>query len=231
MLDDVTMVARTGFGHMHNITASMETEESVSELMLRGIVDWDAILRMGNTSVDEIVRASQLPTRAERKAAAVRLEAGGRPGRCIPVEWTLAGQFWTGRALAFTNRLGDIFLKLFLSPLLAAFDSDDRKEMQSELTGLAFALAEFRADSGAYPEKLSELVPDYIAEIPQDLFTATDLRYERHDDGYLLYSLGPDGKDDGGKSHFRDEDYTETWDVSVRIPSLNTRPTPEPTQP
>lgn len=53
---------------------------------------------------------------------------------------------------------------------------------------------------GRYPETLPELVPTYIDKVPVDLIDGQPLRYRRTDDGkFLLYSLGLDGKDDGGK--------------------------------
>jgi hypothetical protein len=70
------------------------------------------------------------------------------------------------------------------------------------LNRLAFALAAYRADHGSYPEKLADLVPKYTATVPLDAYRAnkTSLQYRREADGYLLYSVGPNGKDDGGKT-------------------------------
>jgi hypothetical protein len=90
--------------------------------------------------------------------------------------------------------------------------------MQFELIRLAFALAAYRADQGAYPLKLADLVPKYVAKVPQDIFNDSELHYRREGDGYLLYSVGPNGKDDGGKS-FDDCKAAEGWDdVVVRVP-------------
>jgi len=64
---------------------------------------------------------------------------------------------------------------------------------------LACALERHRAAKGAYPERLEELVPDFAAAIPKDVFDGQPLRYRRTDDGkYLLYSIGSNIKDDGG---------------------------------
>jgi len=62
------------------------------------------------------------------------------------------------------------------------------------------ALRRFRTDRGAYPERLDELVPDYLKELPPDPFTGQPFRYRREDDGWTLYSLGSDQEDDGGES-------------------------------
>lgn len=91
--------------------------------------------------------------------------------------------------------------------------------MQFDLTKLAFALAQYRADHDSYPVTLADLVPKYVAEIPKDIFNDSDLHYTRQDDGYLLYSVGSNGRDDGGKS-YDDRTGNEDWDdLVVRVPA------------
>lgn len=78
--------------------------------------------------------------------------------------------------------------------------------MRFDLTKLAFALAAYRADHGAYPGKLADLIPKYIANIPKDRFNDGDLHYSLQGGGYLLYSVGPNGRDDGGRNTADDGD-------------------------
>lgn len=62
---------------------------------------------------------------------------------------------------------------------------------------IALALAEYRQEQGAYPTSLADLVPDYLSEIPADIYTAAPLHYEVIQNGadYRLFSLGPDSSD------------------------------------
>ncbi len=61
------------------------------------------------------------------------------------------------------------------------------------------ALQAFRAETGAYPERLSALAPRYLARVPDDPFAdRKPLAYRRTGTAYVLYSIGPDAKDDGG---------------------------------
>lgn len=64
----------------------------------------------------------------------------------------------------------------------------------------ATAVERFRREQGRLPDDLSELTPDYLQEVPKDPFDGKPLRYKKVDRGYLIYSIGDDGKDDGGKS-------------------------------
>jgi Tfp pilus assembly protein PilE len=63
----------------------------------------------------------------------------------------------------------------------------------------AVALEQFRAAHNQYPANLSELTPNYLNAVPSDPFDGRPLRYRKQNAGYLLYSIGPDLKDDGGK--------------------------------
>ena len=65
------------------------------------------------------------------------------------------------------------------------------------LTGLA--LEQFRLSHDQYPNVLSELTPVCLAAVPVDPFDGHPLRYRNKADGYLLYSIGPDLKDDSGR--------------------------------
>jgi hypothetical protein len=94
--------------------------------------------------------------------------------------------------------------------------------MQFELTKLAFALAAYRADNGSYPPKLADLTPKYVAEVPKDIFADAELHYSREGEGFLLYSVGVNGRDDGGKT-FDDRKEDEDWDdLVVRMPAQQT---------
>jgi hypothetical protein len=54
-------------------------------------------------------------------------------------------------------------------------------------------------NEGSPPESLASLVPKYLSAVPQDPFGNGPLKYRRTADGYLLYSVGGNGTDDGGQ--------------------------------
>ncbi len=62
------------------------------------------------------------------------------------------------------------------------------------------ALHKYRRDYGSYPDKLSQLTPGYLSEIPADPYDSEgSFGYEKSGDGVLLYSSGPNHQDDKGK--------------------------------
>jgi hypothetical protein len=65
---------------------------------------------------------------------------------------------------------------------------------------VTLALRAYHEEHHAYPETLNALTPDYLTAVPADPFVAGQpLRYYRTGAKYVLYSVGPDGKDDHGK--------------------------------
>ena len=72
-------------------------------------------------------------------------------------------------------------------------------ETQRRLAVMVIALARYQAAQGRYPERLEELLPKYLEKVSVDFMDGKPLRYRRRADGdYLLYSVGLDGRDDGG---------------------------------
>jgi hypothetical protein len=77
-------------------------------------------------------------------------------------------------------------------------------EMQNALLLIALALRAYRVERGQYPARLDELVSGgYLSRLPDDPCAPSGPpRYQRlagGGDKYLLYSVGADSKDDGGK--------------------------------
>lgn len=68
-----------------------------------------------------------------------------------------------------------------------------------QLVATACAIERFRLARGQLPDNLQQLAPPYLANVPNDILTGQPLIYKRTSDGYLLYSVGLDGLDHGGR--------------------------------
>ncbi len=92
------------------------------------------------------------------------------------------------------------------------------------LARVACALERYRLAYGDYPGTLDALAPQFIAQVPPDLINGRPLHY-RHTDGgrFLLYSVGWDGKDDGGQIGNYREDYflAQSGDWVWQYPAKN----------
>jgi hypothetical protein len=75
-----------------------------------------------------------------------------------------------------------------------------KTEALLRLARTACALERYRLAHGQYPESLMSLAPQFIAVVPDDVIDGGELMYRRTDnDRFVLYSIGWNGKDDGGE--------------------------------
>jgi len=78
-------------------------------------------------------------------------------------------------------------------------ERDKRSEAEVRLLRVDLALALYHRSTGHYPKSLDELVPRSLESPPLDPFSGQPLIYRLVTNSYLLYSIGPDQTDDGGK--------------------------------
>ena len=102
-----------------------------------------------------------------------------------------------------------------------AINKTARTHTVVQLAIVVCALERHRLAHGSFPASLEEFAPQSAAGVPRDPMVNQPFRYQRTDDGwFLLYSVGPNGKDDGGvmasgdKSDKEDKDWP--WPVSTR---------------
>ena len=91
------------------------------------------------------------------------------------------------------------FSKLFTGAISAIGSQSVSLQTRLDQTRLAVALERFRLAHGAFPEKLAELVPNFVAELSLDTYSHQPMLYRRQDGGtFLLYGVDKNRTDDGG---------------------------------
>jgi len=124
-------------------------------------------------------------------------------------------QWKTLPARLMKQRMG--ILTASVLPAVSAYpDRAAEGDARHRLARLAVAMAICRVKTGALPESLDKLAPDFIETIPTDPFNGEPLRMTPGPDGgAILYSVGPDLKDDGGQP--LDGKKKRTGDVIFRL--------------
>jgi hypothetical protein len=170
--------------------------------------------RAGRWWYDRMVAALRVKDRPERlKAlATVEAEAAAISKKASAMPQVL--RMFLPRKAA-TEVLGDSLIGLLLPAVAKVAAAADRVGQVGRNLRLALALSAYRADHGKYPEKLDALAPKYLPTVPGDLFSGGALVYRLTDTGYLLYSVGVNGKDDSGRT-FGDNPAGD--DLRVRMP-------------
>ncbi|MHC4210115.1 MAG: hypothetical protein ACYSWT_10430 [Planctomycetota bacterium] len=106
------------------------------------------------------------------------------------------------------EELGRRYLMLqMLVPALGKFlDRADIMQCMIEGTKLQLAVEGYRAEHGECPPTLQALVPAWLDAVPEDPYSDGPFVYrlvsgDEQGRGYVLYSVGADGRDDGGLPH------------------------------
>lgn len=72
-------------------------------------------------------------------------------------------------------------------------------ETQREMTIAAIGIKRYQLRTGKLPSDLTAVVPEFLPQLPRDWMDGKPLRYRDNPDGtFTLYSVGVDGRDDGG---------------------------------
>jgi hypothetical protein len=92
-------------------------------------------------------------------------------------------------------------------------------DAKHRLACLAVAITLYRIKTGALPESLDKLTPEFIEAVPTDPFNGEPLRMiVNKDGGAVLYSIGPDIKDNTGAPM---DNGKRTGDITFRLAPKN----------
>jgi hypothetical protein len=125
-------------------------------------------------------------------------------------------------AKAIEDRLSDRRRGIVTSLLAPALSSCIRQTVKSQAlhraAAVAVAATRYRIENGSLPKSLDDLVPTFLPVEPADPFAVGGaLRLEQTDDALLIYSIGPDGEDDGGPLPPGTEPVAGNDDVGLRL--------------
>ncbi|MCX7969177.1 MAG: type II secretion system protein GspG [Armatimonadetes bacterium] len=90
-------------------------------------------------------------------------------------------------------------LVAILAPTMpGAFEKVNQIYAIRQVTETALSLRLYRSERGRYPESLQALVPKYLPKIPIDPYDGKPIRYRKLSRGFKVWSVGGNGKDEGG---------------------------------
>ncbi len=124
----------------------------------------------------QAIKLSRLPYYAARADLATLVEE--TPARFDSIEYPLSGFYWQPAQPILTKQA------MYLARLGAL--------------RIALALKIYKERIGDYPDKLTQLAPNIIPELPVDPFTGKEYIYRTEEEGFIVYSVGKNMKDDGG---------------------------------
>jgi hypothetical protein len=207
------------FRDLMNTFKKMEEYEAHGEGVNRGLAGeratWIALLDEPAKLLQALSTPGVEIPPDQREQTFARLNKGGPLREQQQQLNRIFGQLMTARKAPFPARLAaDKMIQeqlteaaskktLILGVLLPGFAGRSAKEAESlarlRLGLTAVALEQFHAaHNNRYPTNLSELTPEFLLGPVLDPFDDQPLRYRANGSGYVLYSIGPDLRDDSG---------------------------------
>ena len=124
---------------------------------------------------------------------------GPRPGAVVERD-----RMWVRNSEAWRSRLGFALAAWGRPGMTHPEDSDyrfmfDQRDATLRLLILDLAVRLYRDEQGHVPADLQDLVPRYLPSIPLDPFSGEAMIYRIQDRDFLVYSLGRDRTDNGGR--------------------------------
>ena len=103
---------------------------------------------------------------------------------------------WSKQIQERDRQLGEngdyhVLATFVLTSLGKALDARYETQMGLDCAILALAAERYRLKNGKWPEKAQDLVPEFVKEIPRDIFSGEPLQMRRTVDGITFHSVGP----------------------------------------
>jgi hypothetical protein len=195
-LDTVMMVDRHGIGYLEGLLGKGPIPLAKR---IPDDIDWDPALRNANRWYDRLAAAMRLKDRGSREKQLDQIEQELKAVKKALVDSGEVAKFAAASPEAKGKVLGDVLISLLVPAVRKVQQAADRTEQIQRNLHVAFALAAYQRDHKRYPMKLEALAPTYLARIPNDVFSGRPLIYRPSEKGYLLYSVGANGQDEGGR--------------------------------
>lgn len=204
-------------------------------------LDWNQMLRDLNIHYDGMVKPLRLPRFQGREKAQEanekkfeQMEADLKDHPPTGLRMFLLSNGGRPFRRARTTVMTHLLMSILVPTLEQAGLLEDRGKMTHEIETLAVALACHHAEKGHWPGELKELCPALLKAIPADRFSGKGLVYRPSKDGYLLYSIGKNMRDDGGQCQPRDSGTLagqRTDDIVAKVEPAGAASRPATSQP
>lgn len=116
----------------------------------------------------------------------------------------------------------NVLTALLLPAHDAAYTAFARGSAQHRCTIVLLAAEQRRREQGNYPQRLDDLVPQYLAVLPADPYTGRPLLLRNDPVRFIVYSPGKDEIDDGGDVNQSSPGNSE--DTGIAVPPFRAHP-------
>lgn len=158
-----------------------------------GRIDWEKVLIDVNREFDELLDIAKRKSIPERDLGFQSYVARLQEYR-NEVEEMNRNSSSLFRMIEVNKKVdaGELFRKIIVSQMMPNFqkyfDEHLRSEIERDVLLIGIALFSYRKEQGKLPDKLEELVPDYLESLPQDRVTQQSYQYFKNEKRVAIYS-------------------------------------------
>ena len=223
-LDSVQQVMKHGMTALSEITGSgggnSGSQTRMQELMDKVVsssTDWSITMKEGNRLYNKYENQLKTDDWVEQDEALAKMEKEIQQmtseirGTSAVVKAMLGGPEYRGKMM------GKIFVGMLLPALNAASTAEKRAKVMDDLSYIILSASAHRAEKGEYPESIDRFSRSVVKKLPIDRYARDDYRYRRQENGFIVYSIGPNRKDDDGNGAYNErmdigDDYGAGYD-------------------
>jgi hypothetical protein len=206
-------------------SAGTNSGKNTSSFVSTKSIDFNSILIWGNEKYDALVEASKIEDSVKRSNR-VSFLYDQFENRIHELNSSTINKISTAIKAGSlgnytTDRIRDSIYVLLYPIVASRRDNEYTVQFYLNRTKIAYALKAYQLDHKNLPEKLVHLVPEYLSEIPSDPFSGQDPIYKTTEKGFLIYSVGPNQKDEKGfgpRGLNEEGDYNEKDDITIEFP-------------
>jgi len=191
--------------------AKGETDKAIALTLTN--IRLGVMLQRGGTVVEDLIGVA-IHGLANGRLVALRTDLSPAQARTIIEAWDRAiaeqedveaiinrDRAMAERAYGWASRLSNIFEQVGLPSEVCwgVSEAQHRRVATTSLLQADLAIRVYRHEHGAVPANLGQLVPECLSRITPDGYSTQPLIYRPSDTEFLLYSVGHDRHDDGGK--------------------------------
>ena len=166
------------------------------------MVDWDVVMKIANEWYDKFDKVGKLEDLYKRQQGivAVEKELTELQQQTVSAGSLAREVLLSGKSIRqiTSERMAGILISMMVPGVSKAVAAEDKSVMLSEMGQLAIAIARFERTNGHYPDRLAGLRPQFVSRIPIDIFSRKPILYIKKENGFCVYSVGPDSKDSKG---------------------------------
>lgn len=201
-LNEIVGMAGSGFD---GGTAPKTQMRKLVDQVISNSTDWMITMQEGNRIYDKyenilksddwVVQDKGLE-QMDKEIQEITKSVGGTAGM---VKAMLGGPEYRGKMM------GKVFVSLLLPALNAATTAERRAQVMDDLTYIVLSAAAHKAEMGDFPESIKNFRGRAGDNLPIDRYAEDDYHYQRKGEGFIVYSIGPNRKDDQGRGVYNEE--------------------------